>query len=96
MAEAVRKQDEVGAGIAQGWVGAAQEMTQDATQQVTESAAYVKDRLGSMDDTVRDYTGKPLDEWTEDLKAFIRERPLTSAVLIAGIGFVVGKLLRRW
>jgi ElaB/YqjD/DUF883 family membrane-anchored ribosome-binding protein len=92
MAEAGRKQDEVEAGIAQGWGGAAQEMTKDATQKVTESAAYVKDHL---DSTVRDYTGKPLDEWTDNLKDFIRERPLTSAVLIAGVGFVVGKLLRR-
>jgi hypothetical protein len=95
MAEAGRKQDEVEAGIAQGWVGAAREMTQNATRKLTESAADVKERLGSMDDTIRDYTGKPLDEWTEDLKAVIRARPLTTAALIAGVGFALGTMWRR-
>jgi hypothetical protein len=35
----------------------------------------VQDKLGAADETVRDYTGKPLGEWTEDLKAFMRQSP---------------------
>ena len=62
---------------------------------ITEGASYVQDKLGAVDDTVRDYTGKPLGEWTEDLRAFMRERPLTGVPLMIGVGYVVARFLRR-
>jgi hypothetical protein len=48
-----------------------------------------------MDDSVRDYTGKPLSGWAEDLRALVRERPLASATLIIAVGLVAAKLMRR-
>ena len=34
-------------------------------------------------------------EWTEDLKTFMRERPLTGVALMIGVGFALGKFVRR-
>jgi hypothetical protein len=67
----------------------------DAAQKVNEGATYVQDKLGAADETVREYTGKPLGEWTEDLRAFMRERPLTGAALMIGVGYAVARFLRR-
>ena len=33
--------------------------------------------------------------WTEDLKTFMRERPLTGVALMIGVGFALGKFVRR-
>jgi hypothetical protein len=95
MTEANRKINEFGSGSPEAWVGAAGEATKGAVQKATEGAAYVRDKLGAVDETVRDYTGKPLGAWTEDLKAFMRERPLAGAALMVALGLVVRKFLRR-
>ena len=34
-------------------------------------------------------------EWTEDLKTFMRERPLTGVAMMIGVGFALGKFVRR-
>jgi hypothetical protein len=93
MAEA-SKADQTSSGVEE-WAGTAQDASKGAAQKATEGAAYVQDKLGAVDDTVRDYTGKPLAEWTEDLKAFMRERPLTGAALMIGVGYAVARFLRR-
>jgi hypothetical protein len=80
---------------AEGSAGTAQDVANDAARKVTEGAAYVQDTLGAADETVRDYTGKPLGEWTEDLRTFMRKRPLTGAALMLGAGYAVARFLRR-
>jgi hypothetical protein len=70
-------------------------VTKGAAQAATEAGVYVQDKLGAVDDTVRDYTGKPLGEWTEDLKTLMRERPMMGAALMIGVGYAVARLLRR-
>jgi hypothetical protein len=91
MAEAHRRTDD----RFQGWAGAVQETAEGAAQKASEGAAYVQDRLGAVDDTVRGYTGKPLGEWADDLTGFIRERPLLGAAMLIGVGLAVARLLRR-
>ena len=54
----------------------------------------MQDKLSAVDETVRDYTGKPLGG-TEDLKTFMRERPLTGVALVIGVGYAVARFLRR-
>ena len=94
MAEASRKADQTGSG-AEEWAGTAQDAAKGAAQKATEGAAYVQDKIGAVHDTLRDYTGKPLGEWTEDLRAFMRERPLTGVAMMIGVGFALGKFVRR-
>ena len=84
-----------GSGLAEGPVGAAQDAAKGAAQKATEGASSVQDKLSAVDDAVRDYTGKPLGEWTADLRTFMRERPLTGAALMVAVGLAVGKFLRR-
>ena len=80
---------------AEGWVNTAEDAANDAAKKVTKGAAFVQDKLGAADETVREYTGKPLGEWTEDLKTFMRGRPLTGAALMIGVGYAVARFLRR-
>jgi hypothetical protein len=79
----------------EGWAGAAQDVANDAAQKVAEGATYVQDKLGTADEVIRDYTGKPLGEWTEDLRAFMRERPLTGAAVMIAVGDAVARFLPR-
>jgi hypothetical protein len=72
VADASRRADQ----RAEGWAGAVQETAQGAAQKATEGAANVQNRLRAVDETVQDYTGKPLQQWTEDLKSLMREKPL--------------------
>jgi hypothetical protein len=72
-----------------------QETAQGAAQKTTEGAAYVQDKLGAVDDTVRDYTGKPTDEWLQDVKTLMRDKPLMGAALMIGVGYALGKFMRR-
>ena len=94
MAEASRKADQTGSGVEE-WAGTAQDTAKGAAQKATKGASYVQDKLAAVDDTVRDYTGKPLGEWTEDLRTFMRERPLTGAAVMLAAGYMARKLLRR-
>ena len=78
---------------AEGWAGTAEDVANAAAKRVTEGASYVQDKLGAVDDTVRDYTGKPLREWTEDLKTLMRERPMMGAALMIAAGYMAAKFL---
>jgi hypothetical protein len=91
MAQANRRAEQ----RSESWTAAAEEVTKGAAQAATEAGVYVQDKLGAVDATVRDYTGKPLGEWTEDLKTLMRERPMMGAALMIGVGYAVARLLRR-
>jgi hypothetical protein len=80
---------------AEGWANTVEGVANDAAKKVTKGASYVQDKLGAVDETVRDYTGKPLGAWTEDLKTLMRERPMMGAALMIGVGFALGKFVRR-
>jgi hypothetical protein len=91
MAEASRRAEQRGSG-AEGWAGAAEEVAKGAAQKATEGASYVQEKLGAVDATVRDYTGKPLGEWTENLKTLMRERPLMGAALMIATGYMAARI----
>jgi len=78
---------------AEGWANTAEDVANDAAKKVTEGAAFLQDKLGAADETVLDYTGKPLGEWTEDLRAFMRERPMIGAALMIAAGYMAAKFL---
>jgi hypothetical protein len=74
------------------WIAAAEEVAKGAAQAATEAGVNVQDKLGAADETVRDYTGKPLGAWTEDLRAFMRERPLTGAAAMIVAGYMAARI----
>jgi hypothetical protein len=94
MAQASRKADQTGSGV-EDWAGTAQSAAKGAARKVTEGASCMQDKLGAVDATVRDYTGKPLGEWTENLKTLMRERPMMGAALMIATGYMAAKFLRR-
>jgi hypothetical protein len=94
MAQASHKADQTDSGV-EDWAGTAQNAAKGTAQEVTAGASYVQDKLGAVDETVRDYTGKPLGEWTEDIKSLMRERPMMGAALMIGVGYAVARFLRR-
>jgi hypothetical protein len=91
MAEASRRTDD----RSQGRAVAVQDKAPGAAQKAAEGAAYAQDQLAAMDDTVRDYTGKPTGEWLEDVKTLMREKPLMGAALMISVGYALARFLRR-
>ena len=65
---------------AEGRAGAAQEVSNDAAG----TGVIVAGRLS---------TGR--EGWTEDLRAFMRERPMMGAALMIATGYMAAKFLRR-
>jgi hypothetical protein len=81
MAQANRRADQ----RTGGWAGAAGDVANDAAQKAEEgTGVIVAGRLS---------TGR--EGWSEDLRAFMRERPLTGAALMIGLGYGVARFLRR-
>ena len=79
MTEANRKINEFGSGSSEAWVGAAGEATKGAVQKATEGAAYVRDKLGAVDETSANY-GLP-NRYTP---IHLAERILTSKSALEG------------
>jgi hypothetical protein len=44
---------------------------------------------------VTDLTGKSVGAWTDDVQRIVRDHPLQSAVVMLGLGYVLGKLAIR-
>ncbi|MBV9560306.1 MAG: DUF883 family protein [Bradyrhizobium sp.] len=84
----------------------AQEVTSLVGNTSDEAVQELKDRIrrirDNLDETVSDATSRGRDalrdmsdNFTESVEEQLRERPLTTVALAAGIGFVVGAIWRR-
>jgi ElaB/YqjD/DUF883 family membrane-anchored ribosome-binding protein len=40
-------------------------------------------------------TGRPLQSWTTEARRYIQEHPLQAIAITVGVGYVVGKMLKR-
>jgi hypothetical protein len=85
---------------AEGWIDSAQQAAKGAAQTVEERSA--RRHGGSRVDNGEVGTGVIVagrlstgrEGWTEDLRAFMRERPLAGAALMIGVGYAVARFLR--
>jgi ElaB/YqjD/DUF883 family membrane-anchored ribosome-binding protein len=78
-----------------------------AAQDVAERAgSYVQDRAARLSDLAQDvacqandrlkeYTGRPLEAWVADTRDFVRTHPLQALAATIGIGYILGKVMRR-
>lgn len=41
------------------------------------------------------FTGRNLDAWAADVRRFVQQRPLQAIAITIGIGYVLGKILKR-
>jgi hypothetical protein len=61
-------------------------------QTITDRATgYLHRQIERIDGKVTDLTGKSVGAWTDDVQRIVRDHPLQSAVVMLGLGYVLGK-----
>jgi len=78
-----------------------------AAQEVAERAgSYVQDQITRLseqaqglareaNDWMKDYSGRPAEAWIAEIRTFVRAHPLQMLAATIGVGYVLGKLLKR-
>jgi hypothetical protein len=59
------------------------------------SVSQLRDRARAMARDVERLTGHSLDDWLGKLRAAVRDHPLPALALTIGLGYVLGKSMRR-
>jgi ElaB/YqjD/DUF883 family membrane-anchored ribosome-binding protein len=44
---------------------------------------------------VERFTGRNLEAWTADVRRFVQDRPLQAIAITIGVGYILGKILKR-
>lgn len=80
-------------------VRTAQDVAERAGSYMQQQMAQLSDRAQDLardaSDRLKDYTGRPLDAWVADTRAFVRAHPLQVLAGTIALGYVLGKLVRR-
>jgi ElaB/YqjD/DUF883 family membrane-anchored ribosome-binding protein len=80
-------------------VQAAQDVAERAGTYVQDQATWLSGRAQDLareaNDRVKEYTGRPLDAWAADARTFIRQHPLQALAMTIGLGYILGKALKR-
>ena len=79
----------------------------DSAQDVTERAgAFVQARMSQVSERAQDFaqradqrvaelTGRPVESWADEMRHYLRHRPLVAIAVAVGLGYVLGKLVTR-
>jgi ElaB/YqjD/DUF883 family membrane-anchored ribosome-binding protein len=101
MARATRKTQPTGSvvhEVTQDAKEIAQELAKSAQETALGGAQYAQDLLHDglrrADALVAEYTGRSVNRWRADLKAHVRQHPLSSFGMMVAVGFVIGKLIQ--
>ena len=92
------KGEQGGQGVTQQLKDKASEVAQslrDAGSNVTEKAREQYDNLRESASEYYDYGREQALEWQQQAEDYIREQPLKSVLIAAGVGIVLGVLWRR-
>jgi ElaB/YqjD/DUF883 family membrane-anchored ribosome-binding protein len=80
-------------------VRAAQDVAERAgsyvQQQATRLSDLAQDVACQANDRLKEYTGRPLDAWLADTRNFVRTHPLQALAATIGLGYILGKVMRR-
>lgn len=80
-------------------VHAAQDVAERAGTYVQEQVTHLADRAQDLareaNERMKEYTGRPLDAWAADLRDFVRKHPLQALAATIGLGYVLGKAMKR-
>ena len=44
---------------------------------------------------IEHFTGRNIDAWTADVRRFVQDRPLQAIAITIGVGYILGKILKR-
>ena len=74
-------------------------LMESAQASVSRLSDRAQDVAGDLVDDARTqverFTGRDIDAWTNDLRRFVQDRPLQAIAITIGIGYVLGKMLKR-
>lgn len=86
-------------GRAPATAGTAATLAQDYGHKITEAAShardYVSDKVSVVGEKIKDLQNADLGEMTENAKEYARKNPGQALLISAGIGLVLGLLIRR-
>jgi ElaB/YqjD/DUF883 family membrane-anchored ribosome-binding protein len=63
--------------------------------QATQLADRAQDLAREANERMKEYTGRPLEDWIADLRDLVRKHPLQALAATIGLGYVLGKVMRR-
>jgi len=66
-----------------------------AQQQMTNLSGRAQELARDASDRIKEYTGRPVEDWLADVRGFVRAHPLKLLAATIGIGYVLGKIARR-
>lgn len=84
----------------------ARRIADNAQDVASKAGSYMQARIGRVSERAQDYaqdandqiermTGRPLESWTADARRFVQGHPLQAIAITVGLGFVLGKMLKR-
>jgi len=71
---------------------------QQATEKLKDTAERVQERIGDIKDQANEYyeQGRQrAQEWEQSLEDYVREQPIKSLLIAAGVGLVLGAIWKR-
>jgi ElaB/YqjD/DUF883 family membrane-anchored ribosome-binding protein len=78
---------------------AAQDVAERAGSYMQDQVAHLSDRAQELareaNDRVKAYTGRPLEDWVAEARDFIRTHPLQALAATIGLGYILGKVMKR-
>ena len=78
---------------------AVQDVAERAGTYVQHQATHLADRAQDLareaNERLKAYTGRPLDDWVADIRDVVRRHPLQALAATIGLGYVLGKVMRR-
>jgi ElaB/YqjD/DUF883 family membrane-anchored ribosome-binding protein len=66
-----------------------------AQARVTRLSERAKDAARGAGDQVERLTGRSMESWTATVREFVRDHPLQAIAVTVGVGYVLGKMMRR-
>lgn len=80
-------------------VHAVQDAAERTGTYVQQQAAQLTDRAQDLareaNERVKEYTGRRLEDWAGDIRDFVRAHPFQALAATIGVGYILGKVMRR-
>ncbi|MGH7340124.1 MAG: DUF883 family protein [Candidatus Rokuibacteriota bacterium] len=64
-------------------------------QQASQLADRAQDLAREANERMKEYTGRPVEDWIADIRDFVRHHPFQALAATIGVGYILGKMMRR-
>lgn len=99
MSEGVNEATEQGRRLMESAKDAAERAGSYAQASVHRLSGRAQDVAGDLADDARAqverFTGRNLNAWMADVRQFVQDRPLQAIAITIGVGYILGKILKR-